>query len=521
MRQEDFEHSVDPLILIKEKIINGIYIIFAILAVPLAAASVTRTTMTGWKLAYTFHIVLAIVPLAVIILGNRISYKLKVYIALMALLLAVLNGMLSFGYLGHAKDFIILIVVLAGLFLGRKQGYLALLTGCLIILLIALLYITQTLRYDFDIDQYVLKNSTWFTMAMVIIALSAGLLEMITRLFQAHIKISQKIAESEKRFHAIIHQAADAVYLSDMQGRIMEVNHQACQQTGYTREELLQKTVMELDSNYPSPNKLQELWNGLLQGQSKKIEGSHVRKDGSEFPVEISISTIELDNGKHILGFARDISERKKAEEKLRASEEKFRSVIEASPVGMAIFDPEQNVQKLNDRFTRLFGYTIEDIPNVKKWFPLAYPDEVYRAEVKDKWNAEIDEYLRTRIKFKPIEARVKCKNGNYCDIEFGFEAIGDTYITTFVDLTDRKKAEQQLIENEKKLKEQNEEYLAINEELSESYAKIREINQELELAIEKAEESEERFRNLSNLTFEGIFLHKDGICIDANLSFE
>ncbi len=278
---------------------------------------------------------------------------------------------------------------------------------------------------------------------------------------------------------------------------------------------------MELDNRYPTLEQLQKLWKDMLPEESVKIEGNHVKKDGTAFPVEVSISIIDLDSGKHTLGFARDISERKKAEEALMASEEKFRKVIEASPVGMAITDQQSNVQTLNNKFISLFGYTIEDIPNVENWFPLAYPNDKYRAEIRQKWYDDIDTYFDTGGEFKPIEARVRCKDGTYRDIEFGFEAIEDTYITSFVDLTERNKVEQQLIENERKLKEQNEEYLAINEELSESYEKITEINQELETAIEKAEESEERFRNLSNLTIEGIFLHKEGICLDANLSIE
>jgi PAS domain S-box-containing protein len=511
----------DQLRPLKEKIIDTIYLIFGILAVPLAGASIARAFTTGWKWLYSYHIVIAIIPVLVLIFLKRIPYKIKVYVALMILFSDVVMGFLSFGILENAKIFVILIVVLAGLLLGKKQGYYALIFNSLVLIIIAWLYSSQVLQYNFDLSQYLDKVSVWISLGLFLVAISLGLLEIVTGLFKAQSEYSQKAIESEKRFHTIIQQAADAVYLCDMQGRIVEVNQQALIQTGFSRDELLQKTIMDIDSSFPTLETLHSLWDGMSVDESVKTEGKHIKKNGSEFPVEVSISIIELDNGKHSLGFARDISERKKAEEALKASEEKFRKVIEASPVGMAIFDQEMNVQKFNDMFTRLFGYTLEDIPNVNNWFPLAYPDEKYRAEVRQKWDAEIDDFLRNRITFKPIEAHVRCKDGTYREIEFGFEAIRNTFITTFVDLTERKKNEQQLIDNEKKLKEQNEEYLAINEELSESYAKITEINQELEAAIEKAEESEERFRNLSNLTFEGIFLHKDGICLDINLSLE
>ncbi|MBN2214253.1 MAG: PAS domain S-box protein [Bacteroidales bacterium] len=521
MKPTNAKSSEEQMMLMKDKTINTIYIIFGILAVPLAGVSIARVTVTEWKWIYSYHILIAALPLMVLLFLHRIPYIIKTYLALLILVSDVITGLVSFGILNNANVLIILVVVLAGLLLAKRYGYYTIIFSTLLFIMFTWLYSRGDLQYDFDIEQYVTKRSVWISIGLFIIGISLVLLEITTRLFQAQAKYSQQVEESETRLHTIIQQAADAVYVSDTRGRIIEVNQQACHQTGYSREELLQKTVMELDSNFPSLEKLTGLWSGILPEQSVKTEGNHVRKDGSTFPVEINISNIELDNEPHILGFARDISDRKKAETALRDSEEKFRRVIEASPVGMAISDPGGNVQKLNDKFTSLFGYTIEDISNIEEWFILVYPDQKKRREIRQKWFDSVNGYLQAKSKFKPFEASVRCKDGTYRFIEFGFEAIDDTYITSFTDLTERKIAEEQLIESEKKLKEQNEEYLAINEELTESYARITEINQELEAANEKAEESEERFRKLSNLTFEGIILHKQGNCLDVNLSFE
>jgi PAS domain S-box-containing protein len=114
---------------------------------------------------------------------------------------------------------------------------------------------------------------------------------------------------------------------------------------------------------------------------------------------------------------------------------------LDALPVGAVVYDKEGIVYRYNKYFTNLFGYTIDEIPNVGDWFPIAYPDENYREEVSKLWFESIEKYKLTGI-FAPIEARVKCKDGTFKDIEFGFEAIDETYLTTFVDLTRRKEIE-------------------------------------------------------------------------------
>ena len=120
----------------------------------------------------------------------------------------------------------------------------------------------------------------------------------------------------------------------------------------------------------------------------------------------------------------------------------KSEDALDALPVGVVVYDKDGNVHQYNKFFFKLFGYTIEDVPNVGEWFPVAYPDEKYRKEVSNDWFTAIEDYHNTG-EFKPTEARVKCKDGSYKDIEFGFETFGETYLTTFVDLTERKLAEE------------------------------------------------------------------------------
>ena len=183
MKPANTSGIAEELTLMKEKTINTIYIIFGILAIPLAGASLTRATMTGWKWLYLYHILIAITPLTVLIFLQRIPYKIKVYLALLILVTDVIMGLLSFGILDNAKVFIILIVVLAGLLLGKRQGYYALIFSTLVLIVFISLYRGQVLQYNFNVEQYVVERSIWISMSLFIIGLSLGLLEITTRLF--------------------------------------------------------------------------------------------------------------------------------------------------------------------------------------------------------------------------------------------------------------------------------------------------------------------------------------------------
>jgi PAS domain S-box-containing protein len=115
---------------------------------------------------------------------------------------------------------------------------------------------------------------------------------------------------------------------------------------------------------------------------------------------------------------------------------------------------PEEQVLLVNTKFTDLFGYTIEDIPDVSSWWPLAYPDERYRQEIKFQWSARIAKAVKEKGEIEPLEATVTCKDGGKRDIQFSFSSIGDRNLVIFIDNTESKQAEEALKETAARLNE-------------------------------------------------------------------
>lgn len=138
---------------------------------------------------------------------------------------------------------------------------------------------------------------------------------------ETSIRLSEeKARESEERFRLLINNAGDAIYLCDLQGRLLRVNCESERQTGYSREELLNMNVMDLNATRLTPEALSELVREIMRTRKASFETLNRHKDGHEFPVELRVVYVDLGSEAALLGISRDITERKRAEEAMARS---------------------------------------------------------------------------------------------------------------------------------------------------------------------------------------------------------
>ncbi len=190
-----------------------------------------------------------------------------------------------------------------------------------------------------------------------------------------------------------------------------------------------------------------------------------------------------------LFGVIQNITERKKAEEDLRQGEQRFRSIIEHSADCFALISPDGSIIYESDNVARFTGFDITERKG-KNAFHSIFPEDLVKVKTEFTRILTIPKCYTTMI-FRSVK-----KDGTIWWTEATannllFEPSVNAIVINYHDITDKQKAEDALRESEFTLKQQNEEYLAINEELSESNNKIQQINRELIVAKEKAEESD------------------------------
>lgn len=193
--------------------------------------------------------------------------------------------------------------------------------------------------------------------------------------------------QAEERFQALLESAPDAVIIVDAKGEIVLVNVQTEKFFGYTRDQLLGKPIEMLiperfNQAHPA-HRADYVADPHVRSMGIGLELYALRKDGSQFPVEISLSPIETHEGVLVSCAVRDITQRKRAEEALRASQHFVERVTEAVPDILYVYDLKTGTNPYSNRSLVTFlGYTHEQADAWGDWrSKLLHPDDQLASE--------------------------------------------------------------------------------------------------------------------------------------------
>jgi len=272
-------------------------------------------------------------------------------------------------------------------------------------------------------------------------------------------QVQERLRESESRLEAIVASAMDAVIAIDEQQRIVVFNAAAEKMFGCPTAKAI---GMSIDGFIPGRFRAEHrahIRNFADTGVTFRAMGTMgtlwgLRTNGEEFPIEASISKTKTGSRELFTAIIRDVTGRLQVEGALKRSEERSRELVLRSPVPMVVTrGPSYENEFANFKFAELFGYTLEDVPNEASWWSLAYPDAAYREAVRAEWLQRVEKATRLRADIEPMEADVRCKDGTVRHTEFHFSSFGDTSLVSFVDLTDRHRAELALRESERRFR--------------------------------------------------------------------
>jgi two-component system cell cycle sensor histidine kinase/response regulator CckA len=158
-------------------------------------------------------------------------------------------------------------------------------------------------------------------------------------------RAEKSLEESSSRHRSIVQAALDGFWRTDRQGRLLEANTAYCRMSGYTMPELLTKTVADLECM--APEDIVASLKVLADRGWHRFESRHRRKDGSTYDVEISVQLRSGDSGE-MVGFLKDVTERKQSETALRISQERLRAIVAATPSCIKLLDADGTLLEMN-----------------------------------------------------------------------------------------------------------------------------------------------------------------------------
>ena len=263
-------------------------------------------------------------------------------------------------------------------------------------------------------------------------------------------KAEQRLQESEERFRTISQSSPDAIISADHQGNILSWNKGAKNIFGYDEEEVVGKPVQILlperfrEASSKAMEHLRQTGFSPLAGTT--VEKVYLRKDGTEFPVEISRSFWKIGDRTYLSSIIRDISERKRAEEIIREKEERYRLVAEQTGQLIYDYDIASGVIQWAGAISPMTDYTPEEFQkvNITMWEELIHPDDRKHAL------AILNSSMKKGAPYN-VEYRFRRKDGAYFNVEdngvFLNGEDGKAYrmLGTMQDITERKRYEEEL----------------------------------------------------------------------------
>lgn len=288
---------------------------------------------------------------------------------------------------------------------------------------------------------------------------------------------------NEERYRILFENINDAVFVHEMSpeglpGRFLEVNEIACERLGYTREELLRMGPLDIDAP-ESVAGVATVMEKLIRDKHIVWEGRHITKPGVHIPVEISNHLFTMDGKPVILSTVRDITGRKRTEDLLKKSEEKYRKIFENVQDIFYQADINGRIVEISPSIERYSGYKPEELIGMRIEDVYLNPGDRVDLMAILAEKGEVEDYI-VRLKSKVgmeifVSANIHILHGPDGHVA-GVEG-------SLRDVSERIIAEERLRENEKLLRTQNEEYAALNQELRWRNDQILMINKELQQA--------------------------------------
>jgi PAS domain S-box-containing protein len=261
------------------------------------------------------------------------------------------------------------------------------------------------------------------------------------------------LRESEAKLATILDSVEAFIYIKDCNYLYQYANQPVRELFGKALENIVGK-VDDVFFDEDTTATLHENDRRVIE-QGERIESEHTHTFKNNTATRIYLTVKQPLRNKDgsiygLCGISTDITERKAMENELKASEAKFRSIIEVSPVPMVLLNDEQsNLTYLNPAFVQTFGYNLDDIPTLADWRMKAYPDLEYRRWVEIIGQTTLEKAKQEQTDLPPLELTIRCKNNSIktvlVTVAMIHDDFADMHLVIMYDITERKQIEAKL----------------------------------------------------------------------------
>jgi PAS domain S-box-containing protein len=319
-----------------------------------------------------------------------------------------------------------------------------------------------------------------------------GVLEDVTEYRQ----VQEALTISEARFRSIFKSAGIGITIVDSEDHILEANEKYVDLVGYSLDNLKQMQISEF--TYPDDAEKDAIFFKEIQKgkrDSYQMEKRYIRKDGLTIWVNLTVSAVRNQRGEIVIivGIIEDITDRKKTEEALITSEQRYRELIENLPGGVGISDLNEQLLMVNPAFCKLTGYKHDELIGLKVL-------DIVTPEEHERMRSETE--IRKKGEPSVYEVQIVRKDGSYCETKVSAVPERDdegNIIGTIALLTDISEIKR------------------VQESLSASEKRMRNLIEQLPIGVAIADFTERI--ELVNQAMADMLMQKKEKLIDSNLS--
>ncbi len=190
-----------------------------------------------------------------------------------------------------------------------------------------------------------------------------------------HRSRERELEEAKSRFKVLFDKAPDAMVIHDIEGRIVDANEQLVENLGYSHEELLSMDVFDFEVG-PEQKQLRQLWETMDTDKILKLKGKNKRKDGSDFPVEVWVSRIEIHGKTRFIALSRDITDRKERERELKRTRNVIEKTQENASIGWWEVDLNEDALHWSDEVYRIHEVPLEQNIAIEQAIKFYHPED-------------------------------------------------------------------------------------------------------------------------------------------------